>query len=164
MDLLYSYLRPPVARIHALILSDVSEWQAEALQLLGGLIALALAFRVISTCFGILWFVFEPQPPKVTVSMDPEESENVLNGYKKFDYDMLKGETKKVHFCRFLEKEMNTARTEAEKEAVQTILLKTKIEIRAMEKKWKRTQATLRRSARSAPKKVNGTYPSQRIQ
>jgi hypothetical protein len=72
--------------------------------------------------------------------------------------------TKKVHFCRFLEKEMNTARTEAEKEAVQTILLKTKVEIRAMEKKWKRTQATLRRSARSAPKKVNGTYPTQRIQ
>ena len=98
MDLLYSYLRPPVARIHALILSDASEWQAEALQLLGGLIALALAFRVISTCFGILWFVFEPQPPKVTVPMDPEETENVLNGYKKFDYDMLKGETKKVHF------------------------------------------------------------------
>jgi hypothetical protein len=72
--------------------------------------------------------------------------------------------TKKVHFCRFLEKEMNTARTEAEKEAVQTILLNTKIEIRAMEKKWKRTQATLHRSARAAPKKVAGTYPTQRIQ
>ena len=72
--------------------------------------------------------------------------------------------TKKAHFCRFLEKEMNTARTEAEKEAVQTILLKTKIEIRAMEKKWKRTQATLHRSTRSAAKKVAGAYPAQRIQ
>jgi len=72
--------------------------------------------------------------------------------------------TKKVHFCRFLEKEINTARTEAEKEAVQTILLKTKMEIRTMEKKWKRTQAALHRSARSAPKKVAGTYPTQRIQ
>ena len=72
--------------------------------------------------------------------------------------------TKKAHFCRFLEKEMNTARTEAEKEAVQTILLQTKIEIRAMEKKWKRTQASLRRSTRSAPKKVADAYPTQRIQ
>jgi hypothetical protein len=72
--------------------------------------------------------------------------------------------TKKAHFCRFLEKEMSTAKTEAEKEAVQTILLKTKIEIRAMERKWKRTQAALHRSSRSAPGKVAGAYSSQRIQ
>lgn len=72
--------------------------------------------------------------------------------------------TKKAHFCRFLEKEMRTAKTEAEKEAVQTILLKTKIEIRAMEKKWKRTQAALHRSSRAAAKKVNGAYSTQRIQ
>ena len=72
--------------------------------------------------------------------------------------------TKKAHFCRFLEKEMSTAKTEAEKEAVQTILLKTKIEIRAMEKKWKRAQAALHRSSRTAPKKANGAYSAQRIQ
>ena len=62
--------------------------------------------------------------------------------------------TKKNHFCRFLEKEMNAAKTEAEKEAVQTILLKTKIEIRAMEKKWKRSRAALRQTSRSASKKA----------
>ena len=72
--------------------------------------------------------------------------------------------TKKDHFCRFLEKEMNTAKTEAEKEAVQTILLKTKIEIRTMEKKWKRSQAALRQASRSAPKKVANAYSPQRIQ
>ena len=72
--------------------------------------------------------------------------------------------TKKNHFCRFLEKEMRTARTEAEKEAVQTILLKTKIEIRAIEKKWKRYQAALHRTSRSASKKVTNAYSPQRIQ
>ena len=72
--------------------------------------------------------------------------------------------TKKAHFCRFLEKEMSTAKTEAEKEAVQTILMKTKIEIRTMEKKWKRTQAALPRSHRSACKKVAEAYPARRIQ
>jgi DNA topoisomerase VI subunit B len=72
--------------------------------------------------------------------------------------------TKKDHFCRFLEKEMNTAKTEAEKEAVQTILLKTKIEIRAMEKKWKRSRAALRQMSRSASKKVANVYSPQRMQ
>ena len=72
--------------------------------------------------------------------------------------------TKKDHFCRFLEKEMNTAKTEAEKEAVQTILLTTKIEIRAMEKKWKRSRAALRQTSRSASKKVATAYSPQRIQ
>ena len=62
--------------------------------------------------------------------------------------------TKKAHFCRFLEKEMNTAKTEAEKEAVQSILMKTKVEIRAIERKWKRAQAALHRSSRAASKKI----------
>lgn len=72
--------------------------------------------------------------------------------------------TKKNHFCRFLEKEMSTVKTEAEKEAVQTILLKTKIEIRTIEKNWKRSQAALHQSSRSAAKKVANAYSPQRIQ
>lgn len=72
--------------------------------------------------------------------------------------------TKKAHFCRFLEKEMSTARTQAEKEAVQTILLKTQLEIRAMERQWKRTQAAPHRSNRSVPRKMAGPYSAQRIQ
>ena len=72
--------------------------------------------------------------------------------------------TKKTHFCRFLEKEMSTAKTEAEKEAVQTILLKTKMEIRTIEKKWKRSQAALHRKSRSVSKKVVNGYATQRIQ
>ena len=72
--------------------------------------------------------------------------------------------TKKNHFCRFLEKEMNTAKTEAEKEAVQTILLQTKIEIRKIEKKWKRSQAALHRTSRSVSKKVANAYSPQRMQ
>jgi hypothetical protein len=72
--------------------------------------------------------------------------------------------TKKNHFCRFLEKEMITAKTEAEKEAVQTILVQTKTEIRTMEKKWKRSQAALRRASRSASKKMANACLPQRIQ
>ena len=72
--------------------------------------------------------------------------------------------SKKAHFCRFLEKELHAARTEAEKEAVQTILLKTKIEIRAMQKKWKRTQAALHRTNRTASKRVANAYSTRRIQ
>jgi len=72
--------------------------------------------------------------------------------------------SKKAHFCRFLEKEMSTAKTEAEKEAVQTILLETKIELRAMEKKWKKTQAALHRASRSALRKLADDCPVQRMQ
>ena len=72
--------------------------------------------------------------------------------------------TKKNHFCRFLEKEMNAVKTEAEKEAVQTVLLQTKVEIRAMEKKWKMSQASLHRASPSAPKKVTNAYSPQRMQ
>ena len=71
--------------------------------------------------------------------------------------------TKKAHFCRFLEKERNTAKTEAEKEAVQTILLKTKVEIRAMKREWRQLQA-LHRSSRPGPKKLTSACPTQRIQ
>jgi hypothetical protein len=72
--------------------------------------------------------------------------------------------TKKAHFCRFLEKEMRTARTEAEKEAVQTILLKTKIEIRAIEEEWKRSKTLLQGAGRTVPKKMANAYASPRLQ
>jgi hypothetical protein len=72
--------------------------------------------------------------------------------------------SKKAHFCRFLEKEMSTAKTEAEKEAIQTILLETKIELRAMEKKWKKTQATLHRAGGSALRNLRDDCPVQRMQ
>ncbi len=72
--------------------------------------------------------------------------------------------SKKAHFCRFLEKELNAAKTEAEKEAVRTILMKTKIEIRSMEEKWQRTQAALQQSTPSSSKKVANAYPTHRIQ
>lgn len=98
MDVLASYLMPPVASLHTYMLGEVSLDRAMTLQVLGSLIALWLAYRIISAAFDLVFFVFEPQPPKVVVPMNVEESENVLQGYKKFNYDMLKGETKKVHF------------------------------------------------------------------
>lgn len=49
--------------------------------------------------------------------------------------------SKKMHFYHFLQKEMSAVKTEAEKEAVLTILLKTKIEIRALEREWKQIQS-----------------------
>lgn len=72
--------------------------------------------------------------------------------------------TKKNHFCRFLEKEMNAVRTEAEREAVQTILSQTKVEIRTIEKKWKRSQAALHRASRSVSQNVANAYSPQRMQ
>jgi DNA topoisomerase VI subunit B len=72
--------------------------------------------------------------------------------------------TKKNHFCRFLEKEMNAVKTEAEREAVQSILMQTKIEIRTMEKKWKRSQAALHQAGRSTSKKVANAYSPHRMQ
>jgi len=48
--------------------------------------------------------------------------------------------TKKMHFFRFLQKEMNTARTEAEKEAVFSILMKTRVQIFALKREWERVQ------------------------
>jgi len=44
--------------------------------------------------------------------------------------------TKKMHFLRFLQKEMGTVRTEAEKEAVLGILLKTKVQVHTLEQEW----------------------------
>ena len=41
---------------------------------------------------------------------------------------------KKNQFLHFLQKELNAARTETEKEAVLSILLKTKLQIRALER------------------------------
>ena len=49
--------------------------------------------------------------------------------------------SKKMHFCRFLQKEMDSVKTEAEREAVHTVLLKTKLQIRALEREWKQLQA-----------------------
>jgi len=41
---------------------------------------------------------------------------------------------KKNQFLHFLQKELNTARTQTEKEAIHSILLKTKLQIRALER------------------------------
>jgi hypothetical protein len=71
---------------------------------------------------------------------------------------------KKANFCRFLEKEMSTVKTEAERETVQTILLKTKVEIRRMERQWKRMQAAVHGSTRSSSEQGAEAYPVRRIQ
>jgi hypothetical protein len=48
--------------------------------------------------------------------------------------------TKKMHFFRFLQKEFSTAKTEAEKEAVFSILMKTKVQIVALKREWQEAQ------------------------
>lgn len=56
-----------------------------------------LPFVVIICNF--LLFLFQIPPPKVIVDESYEEATDVLTKkYKKFDYDMLKGETKTVHY------------------------------------------------------------------
>jgi len=68
--------------------------------------------------------------------------------------------SKKMHFCRFLQKEMDSVKTEAEKEAVHTILIKTKIQIRSLEREWKQLQALEQQECLDSQKVVN-LYPAQ---
>ncbi len=72
--------------------------------------------------------------------------------------------SKKMNFCRFLQKEMNIVKTEAEKEAVHTVLLKTKIQIRSLEREWKRLQS-FQENGHPDSQKVANLHPSHnRIQ
>ena len=71
--------------------------------------------------------------------------------------------SKKNHFFRFLQKEMNTVKTEAEKEAVLTILMKTKIQIRALEKEWKEVQ-NLQQPPQANLNKLHTFSPPHRLQ
>jgi hypothetical protein len=57
---------------------------------------------------------------------------------------------KKTQFFHFLQKEMSVSKTETEKEAVLAILLKTKIQMRALEREWRQLQALSRASLRDA--------------
>ncbi len=68
--------------------------------------------------------------------------------------------SKKMHFCRFLQKEINTVKTEAEKEAVHTILLKTKIQIRSLEREWKQLQSFQEEPGLPDSQKVANLFPS----
>ena len=68
--------------------------------------------------------------------------------------------SKKMHFCRFLQKEMDSVKTETEKEAVHTILIKTKIQIRSLEREWKQLQALEQQDCLDSQKVVN-LYPAQ---
>ena len=71
--------------------------------------------------------------------------------------------TKKMHFFRFLQKEMSTVKTEAEKEAVFSILLKTKVQIRALKMEWRQIQK-MEQAVMGNPQKISGIYPTHRIQ
>jgi len=71
--------------------------------------------------------------------------------------------TKKMHFFRFLQKEINTAKTQAEKEAVVTILMKTRIQIRALQKEWRQLQA-LQRSVPITSQTTSALCAPQRLQ
>jgi acyl-CoA reductase-like NAD-dependent aldehyde dehydrogenase len=65
--------------------------------LVGGLALLRVALTVLQQVVAVLAFTFQPQPPAVHVPLEPEEAANVLEGYDKFEYAALKGETKRVH-------------------------------------------------------------------
>jgi len=71
--------------------------------------------------------------------------------------------TKQMHFFRFLQKEMNTAKTEAEKEAVFSILMKTKVQIRALKREWQELQK-IEDPLLQEPPQVSNLYPAHRIQ
>jgi len=66
--------------------------QATILQLLGLVTLVFLAYEAFAAVVKMTVFVLEPQPPKVEVPLAKEEAEDVLTGYKKFDYAMIYSE------------------------------------------------------------------------
>jgi len=69
---------------------------------------------------------------------------------------------RKTQFLHFLQREMSTSKTETEREAVRSILVKTKIQILALEKEWKQIQALGRNSLRDSSPLA--TVAAQRLQ
>lgn len=69
---------------------------------------------------------------------------------------------RKTQFLHFLQREMTASKTETEREAVRSILVKTKIQILALEKEWKQIQA-LGRSSLREPSPL-ATVTPQRLQ
>lgn len=69
---------------------------------------------------------------------------------------------KKTQFLHFLQREMAASKTETEKEAVRSILVKTKIQIHALEREWKQIQALGRNPSRE-PSPLASAIP-QRLQ
>ncbi len=70
--------------------------------------------------------------------------------------------SKKTQFLHFLQREMAASKTETEKEAVRSILVKTKIQIHVLEREWKQIQALGRSSSRE-PSPLATSMP-QRLQ
>ncbi len=64
---------------------------------IGALALTRMAYTAFHFVVSVLFFVFQPQPPAVFVPLEDEEAEDVLEDYGKFDYSVLKGETKEVH-------------------------------------------------------------------
>jgi hypothetical protein len=71
--------------------------------------------------------------------------------------------TKKMHFFRFLQKEFTTAKTEAEKEAVFSILMKTKVQIVALKREWQEAQNP-EKAGRIDSQQVPALFSAHRIQ
>lgn len=61
-------------------------------ELLGLVVATTIVYRLFRAVVKLTVFLFEPQPPKVVVPLNPEESEDVLTGKPKFDYTMIYNE------------------------------------------------------------------------
>jgi len=70
---------------------------------------------------------------------------------------------KKMHFFRFLQKEISTAKTEAEKEAVFSILMKTKVQIIALKREWQQAQE-MEETLSNDSRQVREYIPAHRIQ
>lgn len=70
--------------------------------------------------------------------------------------------SKKTQFLHFLQRELAASKTETEKEAVRLILVRTKIQIHALEREWKQIQA-LGRNASREPSPLATAMP-QRLQ
>ena len=94
------------------------------------------------------------QPVKI-VPMSPRLRENTIP-------PTLAKLTKKMHFLRFLQKEMGTVRTEAEREAVLGILMKTKIQVHTLQQEWNEIRA-MGRFDQSSTHAMTECLPSLKI-
>ena len=86
--------------------------------------------------------------------------DTITKGYKR-DIDEL--QTALADAIIENEKHAPKEKTQAEKEAVLTILRKTKIQIRALEREWKELQS-IQRAIQPKSQKTAGLYSSHRIQ
>lgn len=70
----------------------LGQYEVSPLEFMGALLLTIVSYTIFYRIVKLIVFLLEPQPPKVIVPLEREEEEDVLTGYKKFDYSMIYSE------------------------------------------------------------------------